>query len=79
MSRFDKLDELLFKFENGHEKYRESVLFYKTIDALLNGNDQLAIIDQLIKMNDECQTNLRNAVLQIPIYKIIKPESDGIV
>lgn len=76
MSRFDKLDELLNKFENGHERYRESVLFYKTVDALLHGNDPLFLIDQLIKMNEECQTKLRNAVLQIPLHYIIKPETD---
>lgn len=44
--------ELISKFKDGEKRYRESVLFHKVIDTILYGGSEIAIIDELIEIND---------------------------
>ena len=44
--------ELISKFKDGEKRYRESALFHKVIDTMLHGVSEIAIIDELIKIDD---------------------------
>ena len=58
--------ELISKFKDGEKRYRESALFHKVIDTMLHGVSEIAIIDELINMNDSTMEAFQDYVQRTP-------------
>lgn len=52
---YERRDELLSKFKDGSNRFRQSPLFNQVIKALLNGTDVHEMIDHLITITENTQ------------------------
>ena len=52
---YKKTDEILSKFKNGKNRFRESALFNRVVQMLVRDADPIEIIDQLITITDDTQ------------------------
>lgn len=52
---YKKTDEIVAKFKNGKERYRQSATFNRVVQMLVRDADPLEIIDQLITITDDTQ------------------------
>lgn len=66
MDKMSAKAELISKFKDGEKRYRESVLFHKVIDTMIHGIGEIAIIDELIEINDSTMKEFQDYVQRTP-------------
>ncbi|HYD90686.1 MAG TPA: hypothetical protein VEA37_04260 [Flavobacterium sp.] len=68
IQRPKSIHAVISKFKNGQERMRTSALFNQTIHELAHGKDPIAIIDQLITINESTQEAYQRCVIATPLY-----------
>jgi len=58
-----EIDEIINKFKNGHDRFKNDPLVHQSVMAIYHGQDPVEIIDQLIKSNNELLDKLREILL----------------
>jgi len=58
----NKLDELISKFKNGEERYRNSALMNKCVQTLARDGDPIELIDQLVEFLDSQNKQLEEMI-----------------
>lgn len=56
--KYQRTDEIIAKFKNGRERYMESALFNQVVQMLVRDADVYMVIDQLIRVSEDCQNAL---------------------
>lgn len=47
-----KLNELISKFKDGEDRYRNNSMFHQVVDALMHGQDPIALLDIVLQSVD---------------------------
>jgi len=58
----NRINELLYKFENGLELYRNNPIFANCIEHLLRGGDVYKILEEIILMQSSTQKKLTELI-----------------
>jgi len=53
--QYRKTNEILAKFPNGEEKYKQSALFHQVVQMLVRLDDPYLVIEQLINVTEDTQ------------------------